>query len=78
MSSADQLVTCSKQQPYVLPILLPSSTNIPSHQSTATLVFINGIRTIALGFNLQFSQPVYDSALKQINVTVVTNASSAI
>ena len=78
MSSADQLVSCNKQQPYVLPILLPSLTSIPSHQSTATLIFINGIRTVALGFNLQFSQPVYDYALKQINVTVVTNATSAI
>ena len=78
LSSADQLATCSKQQPYILQIQLPLSTKIASHQSTASLVFINGLRTTATGFNLQFSQPLYDSALKMINVTVVTNATSSI
>ena len=62
----------------MLHIMLPASTNIQSHQSTAIFIFINGLRTTALGFNLQFNQPSYDAVLKQINVTVVTNATSAI
>ena len=78
LSSADQLASCTRQAPYSLPILLPRNTTLQARPSTAVLVFINGLRTSGIGFELQFRQPVFDGNLKQINLSVVTNISSAI
>ena len=54
--------------------MLPSSKTLPKTQAVASLVFLNGIRTLDPNLNLQFEQPTYDDILKQINITVVTNA----
>ena len=78
ISSSNSLANCNKQQPYTLTILLPPTKFIENTQSLAVLIFLNGIRSQSTGLNLQFLQPVFDSSLKQINVTAVTNANKEI
>jgi hypothetical protein len=67
---------CQAAASAAIPIILPvHHDNAPkSNSSLGVLVFVNGFRSSAPGFNLQLLQPVYDLNMKQINVTVVTDA----
>lgn len=76
LSDANQLATCTKQNPFALTILVPSTASVPLSQALAVLVFLNGLRTPSTGFAFQFTQPIYDATLKQINLTVVSTATS--
>jgi hypothetical protein len=78
LSDANQLATCNRQSPFILTILIPSTANIPLSQSLAVICFINGLRTPSSAFSFQLTQPIYDSALKQINMTVISTATTEI
>lgn len=78
LSTADSLARCQLSQPYVLTIPLPSTARPTPSASLAVLILLNGLRTASTGLSLQFTQPVYDSALGQINTTALTTISQPI
>jgi len=75
IADASSLLDCNQQNSAEL--IIPLSLSVPALPSNAAigvLVFISGLRTQASLFNLQFLQPRYDTSLRQINVTAVTDA----
>jgi hypothetical protein len=78
LSDGGQLASPNRQQPFNLAIPLPSSLALQNTQSLAVLVLLNGLRTASAGASIQFQLPAYDQALRQINLTVLTNASQPI
>jgi hypothetical protein len=60
------------------PYPCPRRRDRPPSASLAVLILLNGLRTASTGLTLQFTQPVYDSALGQINTTALTTISQPI
>ena len=78
LSNGNLLASCTKLQTYSLSFNLPASLVLPNSQSLGILILLSGLSTTSSLFSLQFTQPSLDFNLKQINTSIITNATKEV